>query len=216
MLNQGKFHLVAPPGSGKTILGLELMRKLDRKTLILAPTLVIREQWIERLIQDFGAEMGSNWISRDLHDPASLTVCTYQALHQAWKTNPEVITQLQLAEIETLIVDECHHLQKEWWKPLINLKKELNPLLIALTATPPYDVSNFEWARYRELCGDIDEIIYTPELVAAGDLCPHQDYLYLCMPPDVASRELQDFHQAVQKDCNTIFASSTYSRSIPG
>ena len=197
LLNQGKFHLVAPPGSGKTILGLELMRRLDRKTLILAPTLVIREQWIERLIQDFGAEMGCDWISRDLHAPALLTVCTYQALHQAWKTNPQIITQLQQAGIGTLIVDECHHLQKEWWKPLINLKKELNPLLIALTATPPYDVSNFEWARYHELCGDIDEIIYTPELVAAGDLCPHQDYLYLCMPPDVASRELQDFHQAI-------------------
>jgi Type III restriction enzyme, res subunit len=197
LLNQGKFHLVAPPGSGKTILGLELMRRLDRKTLILAPTLVIREQWIERLVQDFGAEMGSDWISRDLKAPALLTVCTYQALHQAWKTNPEIITQLQQAKIETLIVDECHHLQKEWWKPLINLKKELQPLLIALTATPPYDVSNFEWARYHELCGDIDEIIYTPELVAAGDLCPHQDYLYLCMPQDVASQELQDFHRAV-------------------
>lgn len=197
LLNQGKFHLVAPPGSGKTILGLELMRRLDRKTLILAPTLVIREQWIERLIQDFGAEMGSDWISRDLHAPALLTVCTYQALHQAWKTNPQIISQLQQAEIETLIVDECHHLQKEWWKPLINLKKELSPLLIALTATPPYDVSNFEWARYHELCGDFDEIIYTPELVAAGDLCPHQDYLYLCMPADTASRELQDFHQAI-------------------
>lgn len=197
LLNQGKFHLVAPPGSGKTILGLELMRRLDRKTLILAPTLVIREQWIERLIQDFGAEMGGDWISRDLHAPALLTVCTYQALHQAWKTNPQIITQLQQAGIETLIVDECHHLQKEWWKPLITLKKELEPLLIALTATPPYDVSNFEWARYHELCGEIDEIIYTPELVAAGDLCPHQDYLYLCIPSEAASLELQDFHRAV-------------------
>ncbi|MDX2071900.1 MAG: DEAD/DEAH box helicase family protein [Haliscomenobacter sp.] len=197
LLNQRKFHLVAPPGSGKTILGLELMRRLDRKTLILAPTLVIREQWIERLIQDFGAEMGGDWISRDLHAPALLTVCTYQALHQAWKTNPQIITQLQQAGIETLIVDECHHLQKEWWKPLITLKKELEPLLIALTATPPYDVSNFEWARYHELCGEIDEIIYTPELVAAGDLCPHQDYLYLCIPSEAASLELQDFHRAV-------------------
>lgn len=197
LLNQGKFHLVAPPGSGKTILGLELMRRLDRKTLILAPTLVIREQWIERLIHDFGAEMGSDWISRDLQKPALLTVCTYQALHQAWKTNPQILTHLQKEEVKTLIVDECHHLQKEWWRPLINLKKELKPLLIALTATPPYDVSGFEWARYHELCGDIDEIIYTPELVAAGDLCPHQDYLYLCMPPDTALLELQDFHRAV-------------------
>lgn len=192
-----KFHLVAPPGSGKTILGLELMRLVNRKTLILTPTLVIREQWIERLKQDFGVEDDCDWISRDLRQPALLTVCTYQALYQAWKANPQMLSQLQEAQIETLIVDECHHLQKEWWKPLISLKKEISPLLIALTATPPYDVSNFEWARYHELCGDIDEIIYTPELVAAGDLCPHQDYLYLCLPPDAASVEIQDFHQAI-------------------
>ncbi len=197
LFTQRKFHLVAPPGSGKTILGLELMRIANRKTLILAPTLVIREQWIERLMQDFGVEADCDWISRDLRQLALLTVCTYQALYQAWKTDPQIINQLQQAEVETLIVDECHHLQKEWWKPLSSLKKELNPLLIALTATPPYDVSNFEWARYHELCGEIDEIIYTPELVAAGDLCPHQDYLYLCLPSDAASLEVEDFHKAI-------------------
>lgn len=198
MLSQGKLHVVAPPGSGKTILGLELMLRSGRKTLILAPTLVIREQWIERLVQDFGAEANPDWISRDLQQTASLTVCTYQALHQAWKSNPQIIAQIQENQIGTLIVDECHHLQKEWWKPLIALKKELNPLLIALTATPPYDVSNFEWARYYELCGEIDEIIYTPELVAAGDLCPHQDYLYLSLPQEQKALEIQDFHQSVE------------------
>lgn len=197
LFTQRKFHLVAPPGSGKTILGLELMCIANRKTLILAPTLVIREQWIGRLMQDFGVEADCDWISRDLRQPALLTVCTYQAMYQAWKTDPQIINQLQQAEVETLIVDECHHLQKEWWKPLSSLKKELKPLLIALTATPPYDVSNFEWARYHELCGEIDEIIYTPELVAAGDLCPHQDYLYLCLPSDAASLEVQDFHKAI-------------------
>lgn len=197
LFSQGKLHVVAPPGSGKTILGLELMLRSGRKTLILAPTLVIREQWIERLVQDFGAEADPHWISRHLQQPAQLTVCTYQALHQAWKNQPQLIAQLQAAQIGTLIVDECHHLQKEWWKPLIALKKELQPLLIALTATPPYDVSNFEWARYYELCGEIDEVIYTPELVAAGDLCPHQDYLYLSQPLAQEVLEIQDFHESV-------------------
>lgn len=199
MFSQGKLHVVAPPGSGKTILGLELMLRSGRKTLVLAPTLVIREQWIERLIQDFGAEMNPDWVSRDLQQTAYLTVCTYQALHQAWKNKPQIIAQLKAAKIGTLIVDECHHLQKEWWKPLIALKKELEPLLIALTATPPYDVSNFEWARYYELCGEIDKIIYTPELVAAGDLCPHQDYLYLSLPREQEVLEMQDFHQSVEE-----------------
>src|SRR5699024_11227368 len=37
-------HLVAPPGSGKTVLGLEVMRRLNKATLIVAPTLAIRNQ----------------------------------------------------------------------------------------------------------------------------------------------------------------------------
>jgi superfamily II DNA or RNA helicase len=199
LLSQRKFHLVAPPGSGKTILGLELMLRINQKTLILAPTLVIREQWIERLIADFGAEVDCNWISREIQSPALLTVCTYQAFHQAWKINPAIIDYLKSQDIQTLIVDECHHLQKEWWKPLIALKNHISPCLIALTATPPYDVGNHEWAKYYELCGEIDEIIYTPELVAVGDLCPHQDYIYFTLPTTQELSELGFFHQAIQE-----------------
>ena len=42
------FHVIAPPGSGKTILGIEIVRKLGKKTLVLAPTLTIRNQWENR------------------------------------------------------------------------------------------------------------------------------------------------------------------------
>ena len=52
-LKDGHFHLVAAPGSGKTVLGLEIIRQLGQPTLVLAPTLAIREQWIYRLTADF-------------------------------------------------------------------------------------------------------------------------------------------------------------------
>ncbi|MFV0414551.1 MAG: DEAD/DEAH box helicase family protein [Oscillospiraceae bacterium] len=38
----GRVHIVAPPGSGKTVLGLELIRRLGGPALILSPTVLIQ------------------------------------------------------------------------------------------------------------------------------------------------------------------------------
>ena len=42
-------HIVAPPGSGKTVVGLEIVRRLDRPALVLAPTATIQAQWADKL-----------------------------------------------------------------------------------------------------------------------------------------------------------------------
>ncbi|NIP37397.1 MAG: DEAD/DEAH box helicase family protein, partial [Thermoplasmata archaeon] len=52
-LDDNKLHVVAAPGSGKTILGLEVMVRLDRPTLILSPTTAIKEQWVDRFVEWF-------------------------------------------------------------------------------------------------------------------------------------------------------------------
>ena len=59
-----------------------------------------------------------------------------------------------------------------------------NIKLIALTATPPYDVEPNIWANYVSLCGEIDAEISVPELVKAKNLCPHQDYIYFNYPTE--------------------------------
>lgn len=46
--DDGRFHLVAPPGSGKTILGLELIRRFNAPAVVFAPTSVIQAQWREQ------------------------------------------------------------------------------------------------------------------------------------------------------------------------
>ena len=43
-----RLHLVAPPGAGKTVLGLALAVRNGRRALVLAPTTVIRAQWVEQ------------------------------------------------------------------------------------------------------------------------------------------------------------------------
>ena len=46
-----------------------------------------------------------------------------------------------------------------------------------------------EWRKYEEVCGTIDAEISVPELVATGDLCPHQDYVIFNM---VTKQELSE------------------------
>ena len=44
-----KHHIVAPPGSGKTIVGLELIRRFDEPAVVFAPTATIQQQWCEEV-----------------------------------------------------------------------------------------------------------------------------------------------------------------------
>ena len=48
-LDQHTFHLVAPPGSGKTIVGLELIRRGGRPAVVFEPTTTIAGQWVHEL-----------------------------------------------------------------------------------------------------------------------------------------------------------------------
>ena len=78
-------HLVAPPGAGKTVLGLALAVRNGRRALVLAPTTVIRAQWAEQAARflrtpDGGAPAVADRAPEAGEEPADLTVLTYQAL----------------------------------------------------------------------------------------------------------------------------------------
>jgi Type III restriction enzyme, res subunit len=90
-LQNNRLHLVAAPGSGKTVLGLEVIKRLNQPTLVLAPTITIRDQWVDRLV-DLFLPPGSGkpaWVSTELRNPAFLTIATYQALHAVCSDEPE-------------------------------------------------------------------------------------------------------------------------------
>lgn len=78
-------HLVAPPGSGKTLMGLELARVNGRRALVLAPTTVIKAQWraqargLLATPGDLPPEVGQG-VPRSGDPVADLLVETYQAL----------------------------------------------------------------------------------------------------------------------------------------
>lgn len=219
-MDDGKIHLVAAPGSGKTTLGIEFIRRFGNPTLILVPTVTIRQQWVDRIKQAFlsDANLAEQLISQDLKRPKMITVATYQALHSAMNqvvgdgliedtddTAQQEHFNFQDFDIRktfgdldlgTLCLDECHHLRNEWWKSLEIFRKSFPKIkMISLTATPPYEGEPALWERYISMCGEIDEEITVPELVKEGTLCPHQDYVYFAFPTKEERTQLDQFEK---------------------
>lgn len=220
-LEDGKVHIVAAPGSGKTTLGLELICRLNNPALILSPTVTIRQQWGERFTDSFlpSGETADDFYSYNLRKPSQITSITYQALYAAFNklsvkeesdeeeaesdsemdfTDFDLLNAIIKADIKTICLDEAHHLKSEWQKVLEGFIAALGEkiTIIALTATPPYDSTPGEWDKYIDLCGEIDEEIYVPQLVVQKTLCPHQDYIYFNYPTD---KEKEVFNQYKQK-----------------
>lgn len=77
-LKDNKLHIVAAPCAGKTTLGIEVIARLKRPVLIFAPTLTIRNQWNERIIEAFLDDPDCDIISLDIKNPKPIT--TYQSL----------------------------------------------------------------------------------------------------------------------------------------
>jgi superfamily II DNA or RNA helicase len=235
-LDDNHLHVIAAPGSGKTVLGLEVMRRLNHPTLILAPSIAIRDQWVDRFVNLFmDARHGTpEWISKDIRAPRFLTVSTYQGLHSAYKDDSvgcavhtktssrrqkrcarHTLQTLQRIGVQTLVLDEAHHLRNEWWKCLADLKKQLDkPTIVALTATPPFDVSPHEWEKYIGLCGPIDAEISVPELVAQKNLCPHQDYVLLSAPLQAEQQQIREFRAEVEKFVKDLCVNESFIGAI--
>lgn len=237
-LQDGRVHIVAAPGSGKTILGLELIRGLNAPALVLSPSVTIRQQWGERFESNFipNEESAEGYVSYNLKNPALITSVTYQALHAAYskstlkneadeeclvQDNDEDFSSFDLVKtvkacgIRTICLDEAHHLRSEWQKALEGFIKELGShiVLISLTATPPYDSTPNEWKRYKDLCGEIDEEIFVPQLVAQKTLCPHQDYIYFNYPTDQETKQLINYNQNAVACTNKIIQSGLVNKA---
>ena len=241
-LADGKLHIVAAPGSGKTTLGIELLRRLGEPCLILSPSITIRQQWLERITEGFllpGREP-EELLSNDLRHMKCITAITYQALYSAMKhyqgqlsdgddeseedereseavdfRDFDIFDAVKAAGIKTICLDEAHHLRSEWWKALETFMKELKGMtVIALTATPPYDSTPGQWKRYIDLCGPIDEEIFTPELVREGSLCPHEDYIYFNWPSREELAEIEAYQKKEREIWEKLLTGSRFTEMI--
>lgn len=164
-LRDGKLHVVAAPGSGKTILGLELIRRLGQPALILSPSVTIRQQWGDRFEQNFltdipaserqsFAESATSYSLSKMQDKL-ITSVTYQSLHAAMKrtvseeevsewdedtgredfSDFDLLAEVRRAGIGTVCLDEAHHLRSAWQKALEDFLKALGGAVTVIALT---------------------------------------------------------------------------------
>ena len=122
--------LVAPAGSGKTIIGLELVARRKMPALILVHRKQILDQWVERIQAFLGipkAHIGEySGIKKKVGN--QITVGLLQSL-----SRKNDFSELQ-NQFGTVIVDECHHIPASTFREVVT---KLNPhFLYGLTATP--------------------------------------------------------------------------------
>ena len=123
---------MAPPGAGKTIMGIDIISRLNQTTLILVHKKQIYSQWIQRI------ESFLNIPKRELGQICAgkktigkkITVAMIQTLAKS----ENIVDELGLKNIGLVLVDECHHIPAKTFRKVIT---KLNPYyLYGFTATP--------------------------------------------------------------------------------
>ncbi len=267
--DEPEMHIVAPPGSGKTLLGLLLAAREGRRTLVLAPTVTIRQQWVQTARSLAPADEA---VSDDPARLAELTVLTYQLLSVTGDSAPfddlaraqwvdeltaagrreadaalwlaelsvdnpqqyrrgirrrasgirkrfvrerpetlarvlhpnavDLIDRIVAAGIDTVVLDECHHLLDHWAIVVAYLTARIRAqggrgLLIGLTATLPSPDDGTEYENYSQLLGEVDYEVPTPAVVREGHLTPYRDHVWFTEPALQEARFIRGHQQAL-------------------
>ena len=142
--------IVAPPGSGKTIIGLKIISEKKQPVLIVVHRIQLLGQWQERVQAFLGIPKheigiigkGKTKIGKQI------TIATIQSL-------PKQIEQIQ-NQFGTILLDECHHIPAETFRSTI---EKLNTFyLYGLTATPfrKYNDGKLIFAFLGEIISEVE------------------------------------------------------------
>jgi len=138
--------IVLPTGAGKTFVAIHAIQRMNRATLVVAPTIDLLHQWYARLANAFNTEVGVYYGGEKIVKP--LTVTTY---HSAGDLMANAGNSFKL-----IIYDEVHHLPAPSWGETALMSPA--PLRLGLTATYPeqelVDRSRGQW-QLEQLIGPI-------------------------------------------------------------
>lgn len=197
-----RFHFVAPPGSGKTLLGLEMMCRTGLDAVVFSPTVAIQAQWAD-YARTWGVGLTA---SCERGSGARLLSLTYQSVcvKSGDGEHPNARALLDaIASRPVVILDECHHLTREWARVIGRHAASRGSILIGLTATPPVDAEPGEREVYDALLGEVSAEIPLPPVVKEGYLAPFQDLVYLVSPTDgeleTLGRRLEPYRRTMRE-----------------
>ncbi len=120
---QKRGSIVMPTGSGKTILALKIIEKLNTSTFIVVPTLDLVRQWREVLHKNFDIDIGE--YTGENKKLEGITVSTYDSAY----INAEYLGN----KFKLLVFDEVHHLPAEGYRQIAEFFA--SPFRLGLTAT---------------------------------------------------------------------------------
>ena len=131
-LNQDSGVIVAPPGGGKTVIGLFLIEKKSLPALILVHRAQLLSQWKERITQflDIPKKEIGQFSGSKKKLGKQITVAMMQTLT---RLNESEIAEIA-SKVGTIVIDECHHIPATTFREVI---VQFTPKYIyGLTATP--------------------------------------------------------------------------------
>ena len=138
---------VLPTGTGKSYLAALIMERVQRSTLILAPTIDLILQWHRNLEDWFQCPIGL--LGGGSYDVQEITVSTYDS------------ARIQAENLGNrfcfMIFDECHHLPSPAYSEMA--QAYIAPYRLGLTATP-----NIELDRHNTLQELIGPIVYSQQI----------------------------------------------------
>jgi superfamily II DNA or RNA helicase len=151
--------VVAPPGSGKTIVGLKIITEKKQPTLIITHRKQIADQWMERIETFLG--IPKNEIGKIGQGKTKIGKQITVAMIQSFSKEIEKPDgEKFLNAFGTIIVDECHHIPAETFRNTISKLQTF--YLYGLTATPfrKYNDSKLIFIHLGEVIAEIksDEI----------------------------------------------------------
>lgn len=142
--------IVLPTGAGKTFIAMQAIERVNRSSVIIAPTIDLLHQWYARLVNGFATDIGVYYSGEKNVLP--LTVTTY---HSAGDLMAEYGNTFKL-----IIFDEVHHLPAPSWGEAALMAPA--PFRLGLTATYPeeHEQTHGRW-RVDDLIGPI---VYTKRI----------------------------------------------------
>jgi len=178
-----KYHLVAPPGAGKTIIGLELIRRFDAPAVVFAPTTTIQAQWYEKIgmFLENPADI-SRYASLDPRQRAPIHIFTYQLISTPAEAQ-EHIVEAALRQWQEELVHSGQAANPEVARERLELLRQNNPLAYRkdalryanrvkhrLLREPEIDIEPFLHPNARQL---INELVDYGVKTIVLDECHH-------------------------------------------
>ncbi len=230
-------YVVAPPGSGKTVMGLEMARRIGAPAVVLCPTAAIQGQWrapqltaltyqaLCRTEDPDGAlrvlaeqRLGPGAPSRRRDDELMRAVAAMKVEVARGGDVRDLLAPgararlegLRAGGVKTVILDECHHVVSMWGYVVRAALAELGDdvHVIGLTATAPDDMTADEARLYEELLGPVDFHTPTPAVVREGHLAPFQELALFTTPLDSEVEWLRARHERFQEMLTDLLSSS--------